>query len=175
MPDFSWRTHEAVFPSLMRTIVGQQLSTKAAGTIWARVCDGVGDISPKGFSKVDDETLRGFGLSRQKISYVRSLAEAVLSGDFVPEDLHGMDDETVLQQITALKGFGVWSAQMVLIFTLNRVDIWPSGDLGIQEGVKIYKKLDERPDSAATERFGQIFKGQRTAAALLLWKLKDKN
>lgn len=171
MPDFSWRTHEEIFPSLMRTIVGQQLSTKAANTIWQRVVDGVGDITPKGFSKIDDEMLRAYGLSRQKISYVRGLALAVQSNQFDPESVWEMDDADVVEHITALKGFGVWSAQMILIFTLSRPDVWPSGDLGIREGVRVYKNADERPDVAMTEKFGQKFKGRRTAAALLTWKL----
>lgn len=173
MPDFSWRTHEAIFPSLMRTIVGQQLSTKAAGTIWQRVMDGVGDISHTGFSKIDDEMLRAYGLSRQKISYVRGLAEAVATKQFDPELLWKMEDDEAIEHITALKGFGEWSAHMILIFTLNRHDIWPTGDLAIREGVRIYKKLDVRPDVPTTLKFGNKFKGRRTALSLLLWKLQD--
>ena len=111
--DFSWRQRESVFLSLMRTIIGQQLSTKAAETIWNRVAQGVGDISPKGFAKIDDDMLRGFGLSRQKISYARGLCDAVQSETFFPETLHDKDDEAVIADIMALKGFGVWSAQMI--------------------------------------------------------------
>lgn len=171
--DFSWGQRDDMFTSLMRTIVGQQLSVKAAATIWQRVAEGVGDISHKGFLKCDDETLRGYGLSRQKVSYVRGLAEAVKAKKFNPDSLHDMDDEDVLQSITSLKGFGEWSAQMVLIFTLHRPDIWPTGDLGVREGVRLYKKSDERPDVPATEKFGNKFKGRRSSAALLLWKFKD--
>jgi DNA-3-methyladenine glycosylase II len=163
-----------MFSSLMRTIVGQQLSTKAANTIWQRVVDGVDDISPKRFSKVSDDVLRGFGLSRQKISYMRGLCDDTLSKKFMPDALYELNDVDVLERIIALKGFGTWSAQMVMIFTLARRDIWPSGDLGIRDGVRLYKKLAERPDIAATEKAGNKFKGRRTAAALLMWKLKDK-
>jgi DNA-3-methyladenine glycosylase II len=172
---FSWSERDDMFTSLMRTIVGQQLSVKAAATIWQRVADGVGDISATGFLKCDDETFRGYGLSRQKISYVRGLAEAVKAKTFIPDSLHDMNDEDVLQSITSLKGFGEWSAQMVLIFTLHRPDIWPIGDLGVREGIRLYKKSDERPDITATEKFGNKFKGRRTSAALLLWKLKDSS
>lgn len=174
MPDFSWRTHEEMFPSLMRTIVGQQLSTKAANTIWQRVVDGVGDLSPAGFLAVSDEVLRGFGLSRQKISYIRGLVADVQSGKFRPNEIAALDDESALAALTALKGFGEWSAQMILIFTLARRDVWPAGDLGIREGARLYLGLDDRPDVDATRRIGETFKGRRTAAALLFWRLKDK-
>lgn len=174
MPDFSWRKHEAILPSLMRTVVGQQLSTKAAATIWQRMADGVSDVtSHQAYLKVDDDQLRAFGLSRQKISYVRGLAEAVEAKQFDPELLWDMEDEEAIAHITALKGFGEWSAQMVLIFTLHRHDVWPTGDLGIREAVRRYKKWDERPDVPMTEKFGKKFKGRRTAASLLLWKMLD--
>lgn len=178
MPDFfqteNGRKHDAIFPSLMRTIVGQQLSTKAAATIWGRVADGVGDVTtPKGFLKLSDDELRAFGLSRQKVSYVRGLAEAVKMKRFDPELLWDMEDHEVIEHITTLKGFGEWSAQMVLIFTLHRHDVWPTGDLGIREGVRRYKKWEERPDVPMTEKFGKKFKGRRTAASLLLWKMLD--
>lgn len=171
--DFSWGQRDDLFISLMRTIIGQQLSVKAAASIWQRVADGVGNLSAKGFLKLDDETLRGFGLSRQKVCYVRGLAEAVNEKTFIPDSLYDMNDDDVVGSITSLKGFGTWSAQMVLIFTLGRPDIWPTGDLGVREGVRLYKKLDERPDILATEKFGHKFKGRRSSAALLLWKLKD--
>lgn len=174
MPDFSWRTHEDMFPSLMRTIVGQQLSTKAANTIWGRVVEGVGDLSPQGFSSVSDEVLRGFGLSRQKISYIRGLVSDVQSGAFRPDEIARLEDEAALSALTALKGFGEWSAQMILIFTLARRDIWPAGDLGIREGVRLYYRLDDRPDIETTRGLGDRFSGRRTAASLLLWRLKDK-
>jgi len=174
LPTFSDSRDKNEFVSLIRTIVGQQLSTKAANTIWQRVVDGVGDVTPTGFSKIDDDVLRGFGLSRQKISYIRGLCDAVVSGNFNPPDLQKMSDEDAIGAITSLKGFGVWSAQMVLIFTLGRPDIWPAGDLGIREGVKVYYRLDERPDVSTTDSLGDKFKGRRSAAALLIWQLKDK-
>ena len=157
----------------MRTIVGQQLSTKAATTIWQRVVDGVGEMTPQGFNRVDDVTLRGFGLSRQKISYMRGLVNDIGSGVFRPDDLAGMTDEAACEALIGLKGFGEWSAQMILIFTLARPDIWPAADLGIREGMRLYKKLDVRPDVDLTRQWGNLFKGRRTAAALLLWKMKD--
>ncbi len=173
-PDISGSGDRDIFISLMQTIVGQQLSTKAANTIWQRVADGVGDITPKGFAKIDDDMLRGFGLSRQKISYIRGLCDAVVAGNFVPDSLYDLSDEDAIASIISLKGFGLWSAQMVLMFTLGRSDIWPAGDLGIREGVRIYHGLAERPDIATTDKLGDGFQGRRTAAALLLWRLKDR-
>ena len=172
-PDISDSGDKNIFVSLMRTIVGQQLSTKAANTIWQRVVGGVVDITPEGFAKIDDDMLRGFGLSRQKISYIRGLCDAVCAGHFVPDALYDLSDEDAIATITSLKGFGLWSAQMVLMFTLGRPDIWPAGDLGIREGIRIYHGLAERPDIVTTDRLGDKFKGRRTAAALLLWRLKD--
>lgn len=172
-PDFAWRQSEDMTAALARTIVGQQLSTKAANTIWQRVREGLGEVTPQSIARTDDETLRGFGLSRQKISYLRGLGEAIENKTLRPETLKDHNDDDVLAAITALKGFGVWSAQMVMIFNLGRRDIWPAGDLGIREGVKLYAGFTERPTVAETEAFGDKFKGKRTAAALLLWKLKD--
>ncbi len=173
LSDFSWRHHDAIFPSLIRTIIGQQLSTKAANTIWQRVVDGVGDISPEGFQNNDDETLRGYGLSRPKISYIRGLVDVIQHHGFRPEGLRDLPDDEAIQTMTSLKGFGRWSAQMILIFTFHRRDIWPAGDLGIREGIRLYHQSDDRPDIPSTEKFGDQFKGRRTAASLLLWKLKD--
>lgn len=175
--DFNWRARDAMFLSLVRTIIGQQLSTKAADSIWRRVQEGVGDISCAGFHKMDDDALRGLGLSRPKIKYLRGLVTAIESGQFNPDNLDKKTDEEIIEDITALNGFGEWSAQMILIFTLHRPDVWPAGDLGIREGVRLYQKKKERPDIDATAKFGkQIFKkynGRRTAASLLLWRMKD--
>ena len=174
LKDFVWKKERQIFPSLIQTIVGQQLSTKAASTIWGRVTTQVGeDLSPPRFAEISDDAYRACGLSRQKISYLRGLVEATMLGDFKPDGLKKLTDDDVLQSITSLKGFGVWSAHMFLMFTLERPDIWPSGDLGIREGVRLYKKLEERPDVTATEKFGQKFKGRRTSAALILWRIKD--
>jgi DNA-3-methyladenine glycosylase II len=174
LKDFVWKKERQIFPSLIQTIVGQQLSTKAAITIWGRVTTQVGeDLSPPRFAEISDDAYRACGLSRQKISYLRGLVEATMQGDFKPDGLKKLTDDDVVQSITSLKGFGVWSAHMFLMFTLERPDIWPSGDLGIREGVRLYKKLEERPDVPATEKFGQKFKGRRTSAALILWRIKD--
>ena len=157
------------FEHLLRIIVGQQLSVKAAATIYGRVAAAMGDIIPENFLKHSDQDLRGFGLSRQKIEYGRCLSNAVLSGQLVPADLAKHDDETVIAEITAIKGFGRWSAEMFLMFSLGRPDVWPAGDLAIQEAVKKLKGLKDRPGQKEMDQIGEPWRPYRGAVAILLW------
>lgn len=175
MDDFSWREPREIFPALVGSILSQQVSTAAAASMWRKLEDRTkGKITVPILKKFEEEDYRACGFSRQKISYARGLIDAIEGGTFDPDALPDLEDDDVLEAVTALKGFGVWSAQMVLIFTLHRPDIWPAGDLGIRMGVQLYKKMEERPDIEATEKFGKKFKGRRSSAALLLWKMKDK-
>jgi len=159
------------FPVLLRIILAQQLSTKAAATIAGRLDTALGGEPwrPGAFLELADADLRAIGLSRQKIAYGRGLAEQVVSGGFDPDALATLDDAAVIAAITALKGFGVWSAQMYLIFSLGRPDIWPVGDLGVREGVRRIKQFEARPDEAETDRIGQAWRPHRSAVALLAW------
>lgn len=170
---FSWTPPEDMFSELIQTIVSQQVSTAAARSMVKRLREQVGPLTLKNIKKKSDDDLRSCGMSRPKISYMRGLVNAIEEKEFHPDILYDCDDVEVANRITALKGFGPWSAQMILMFTLARPDIWPAGDLGIRSGVQLYKRAAERPDIPATETFGKKFKGHRTAAALLLWKLKD--
>lgn len=161
------------FASLIRTIAGQQISTKAAASIYLRVKDSCGGyVTPKNILKLSDGTLRKAGFSAQKVRYAKELAKAVIAKEFSPAKLKNYTDEEVVDAITALHGFGVWSAQMILIFALCRRDIWPVGDLGVQIGARYYLKR-EKITLAEMEEFGKKFAGKRTAAALLLWCYKD--
>ncbi len=170
---FSWTPPEDMFSELIQTIVSQQVSTAAARSMVKRLREQVGPLTLKNIKKQSDDDLRACGMSRPKISYMRGLVQAIDVKEFHPDALYDCDDAEVANRITALKGFGPWSAQMILMFTMARPDIWPAGDLGIRSGVQLYKRAAERPDIPATETFGKKFKGRRTAAALLLWKLKD--
>ena len=170
---FSWTPPESMFSELIQTIVSQQVSTAAARSMVSRLREQVGAITLKNIKKQSDDDLRACGMSRPKISYMRGLVSAIEQKNFDPECLYKMDDDAVRDYITALRGFGPWSAQMILMFTMARPDDWPAGDLGIRSGVQLYRRAAERPDIPATEKFGNKFKGRRTAAALLLWKLKD--
>lgn len=158
---------------LTRVIIGQQVSTAAARSLWTKFTDRFDPHDPVPVIGASDEALRACGLSRQKIGYLRGLAQSIHEGSLQPDSWSGKDDETVIAEITALKGFGLWSAQMVLMFHLARPDIWPYGDLGIQSGLQIYLDLPERPDHKATQAAYELFAGRATAASLLLWSIKD--
>lgn len=167
----AWSYTPGGYPSLVRIVVGQQVSTSAARSMWARFESGVGDVHPERVMALSDEDLRGFGLSGQKVKYIRGLSEAIAAGTFDPDALNAMTDEAVHESITALKGFGRWSAHMYLMFSLARPDVWPSGDLGIQEGLRRYLKLKKRPDEKRTLKEGKRFAPHRTAASVLLWHM----
>lgn len=169
---FTWRLNGDGFPGLVRIVMGQQVSTSAAAAMWRKFEAGVPKITPAAVLKLSEDELRGFGLSRQKVKYIHGLADAVKSKSLDPDNLAHLPDDDVYAAITALKGFGNWSAEMFLMFGLARPDIWPAGDLGIQEGLRKYLRAADRPDFDATMKLGQKFSPHRTAAALLLWHMK---
>ncbi|MEE4295019.1 MAG: hypothetical protein V2J20_00185 [Wenzhouxiangella sp.] len=158
------------FESFLRIIAGQQLSVKAAATIFGRIESALtGDFRPEMFQALSDEDLRAAGFSRQKIGYARGLCEAVSGGAIELEGLSRLSDEDVIRQITALKGFGRWSAEMVLLFSLGRPDVWPADDLAIQAGVQRLKNLPERPDRRQTDALAETWRPHRGAAAIFIW------
>ena len=158
---------------LIRIVIGQQVSTAAARSLWTKFTDRLDPYNPEQILETNDEDLRACGLSRQKVGYVRGLAQAILDETVIPASWEHKDSETVITEITALKGFGLWSAQMFLMFNLARPDIWPHGDLGIQIGLQHYLGLDARPTEKETKAKGDLFTNRETAAALLLWSIKD--
>lgn len=172
LDDFNWAYIGPDFPGLVRIVVGQQVSTAAAQSIWMKVQGGV-DVTPRGIVRASAEDLRALGLSGAKVSTIKGLAEAITKKKFDPEAMENLDDDAVLAAITALKGFGPWSAQMYLMFGLARPDIWAPADLGIQVGLQYYLNVKDRPDADKTLRAGKRFAPHRTAASLLLWHLKS--
>ena len=164
------RAGEAGFATLLRILIGQQLSTRAAQTIADRLTTLLGGaFVPERLLAQSDEALRGIGLSRQKITHARALAGAVAAGRFDPHGLCDLDDAAAIAAITAQKGFGVWSAQMYLMFSLGRADIWPVGDLGVREGLRRIKRLDARPDEREAAAIGATWSPWRSAAAMMCW------
>ncbi|MBL6812692.1 MAG: DNA-3-methyladenine glycosylase 2 family protein [Luminiphilus sp.] len=165
------RRREHSFESLARIVMGQQLSVKAAATIAQRVDETVGGaLGPETLLATAPDQLRAAGLSRQKISYLQSLAEAVISGDLPIETLPELADEEVEAAITAVRGFGRWSAHMYMMFALGRPDIWPSGDLAVRVGFGRIMGWKDRPDEKRVIDEGGPFSPYRSALALLCWQ-----
>jgi DNA-3-methyladenine glycosylase II len=169
------RTHQP-FVSLVRALTSQQLSTKAAATIFGRVVDLVG--GPEGLTSanllaVDPAKLRAAGLSGQKVSYVRDLAARVDDGRLKLHGLRERSDDEVLEAITAVKGFGRWSAEMFLMFQLNRADIFPVGDLGIVKGMQLLLGMKRRPAPVTMVRAAELWRPYRSVAAWYLWRLVE--
>lgn len=164
------RVRDQSFAIFLRVIVGQQLSVKAAASIYGRIEELVGaNMRPSAFDGVDDETLRALGLSKQKITYTRSLCETVQNGTLNIEKLPSLSDEVAVESIIAVKGLGVWSAHMYLLSSLGRPDIWPIGDLAVRVGVGRIVELEERPTEKETLEIGERWRPYRSAMALLAW------
>jgi len=155
--------------TLLRTIIGQQVSVASANAIWKRLEEAIGaEMEPVVLAAAPDEMLRGCGLSRQKISYVKSLAELVASGEL---DLLALpaDDEDAIAALTRIKGIGRWSAEIYLLFAEGRGDIWPAGDLAVQEEVGQLMGLPERPSEKAVREIARAWSPHRGAAAIFTW------
>ncbi len=171
--DFSWPHMGPGFATLTRIVLGQQVSTKAADSLWQKFSGALGRVDPTQVLSLSDEAFQSLGVSRQKTSYIRGLSKAVQSESLNIEYLNEQPDEVVYETLTALKGFGRWSAEMYLMFGLARPDVWAPADLGIREGMRLYLNLPERPSAERTQEEGARFAPYRTAASLLLWKMKD--
>jgi DNA-3-methyladenine glycosylase II len=161
------------YGALVRAIVGQQLSVSAARAIYGRLAARFEDRAPTPQEILNDEpeALRAAaGLSRAKVSYLRSLAEHTLSGELELERLDELDDERVIAELTAVKGIGLWSAQMFLMFHLERPDVLPTGDLGIRRAIELAYGLDGLPDPATMEAIAEPWRPYRTLACRYLWR-----
>ena len=163
------------YGALLRSIVGQQLSTKAARSIYERVTGLLGGTtpSPEELLAVDPEELRGAGLSRAKVAYMRSLAEHVLTGELELDRLNELSDEDIIAELTAVKGIGEWSAHMFLIFHLQRADVLPVGDLGVRNAAREVYGLEALPTAAELTELGEPWRPHRSLAALYLWRSLD--
>jgi DNA-3-methyladenine glycosylase II len=159
------------FEDLARIVVGQQVSTAAARTIWGRVCDAFGGRAPTPEEVVGaEDTLRGCGLSGRKASYVVGIGEAIVSGEFDPEALGEMPDDEVIEAMTALKGLGQWSAEMFLMFNLGRTDVFSGGYLGLRNGIKILHELEKSPTPLESVTIAERWAPHRTLACIYLWE-----
>lgn len=158
------------FPTLLRIITAQQLSTKAAAAIHGRLEAALGDVvTPSAYLGLDDACLRGCGLSARKVQYGRHLASAIADGRLELDALASLDDATVIEALTALPGFGRWSAEIYLLFALDRLDVLPADDLALQIGFQRLKRLDERPRGKAFRGMTESWAPWRGAGSILLW------
>lgn len=163
------RLRDRGYETLLRTIVGQQISFKAADAVWLKMAATIGRIGdPDALIARSDEDLRAAGLSRQKIGYARSLAELCASGEL---DLSALppDDEDAIALLVRVKGIGRWSAEVYLLFAEGRPDIWPAGDLAVQESVRRIMGHDARPDEKTTRAIAEAWRPYRGAAAIFAW------
>jgi DNA-3-methyladenine glycosylase II len=163
------------YGALLRAIVGQQLSVKAARTIYERfiaLFDGR-TPTPEELLEVHTDTLRAAGLSGAKAKYVRSLAERMISGDLELDRLDELSDERVTAALVAVKGLGQWTADMFLIFHLGRPDVLPVGDLGVRRAVERLYGLEALPSAAELEALGERWRPYRSLASLYLWASLD--
>jgi DNA-3-methyladenine glycosylase II len=163
------RIREPGFATLLRTIVGQQVSVASAASVWRKLEAELGDgFTPACLLQRDFETLRACGLSRQKQGYARSLCEMMVAGEL---DFHTLpaDDEEAIALLTRIKGIGRWSAEIYLLFAEGRPDIWPAGDLAVQEGVKRLLDLEERPGENVTRKLALPWAPQRGSMAIFTW------
>jgi len=163
------RVREPGYETLLRTIVGQQVSVASAGAVWRKLEAELGEgCAPDVLLARDYDALRACGLSRQKQGYARSLAEMVVTGAL---DLHALpaDDEDAIAQLVRIKGIGRWSAEIYLLFAEGRPDIWPAGDLAVQIETGRILGLPERPSEKATRALADAWRPHRGAAAIMAW------
>ena len=165
---------DPAFASLAEAIVYQQLHGKAAATIFRRLTDLTGlPLSPEGILKLSEEQLRGVGLSKQKLRYLRDLATKVASGEVDFARLPDLPDDEVTKELTKIKGIGVWTAHMFLMFSLRRPNVLPTGDLGIQMAIRKHYRKRKIPKPAQMEKIAKCWEPYRSVACWYLWRSMD--
>jgi DNA-3-methyladenine glycosylase II len=159
--------------ALCGSIVSQQLSTKAAATIFGRLVALFPDnhiLEAAAIAAQSDERLRGVGLSGQKIGYLRDLTARILDGRLQLDELEALPDEEVIERLTSVKGFGRWTAEMFLMFRLHRPDVLPAGDLGIVNAIQQLYRLRKKPDARRVLKMGEVWRPYRSVASWYLWQ-----
>lgn len=159
------------FAGLLRIIVSQQVSIHAAQAILARLRAAAHPLTPERFLALSEDRLREIGLSRQKMRYARALAEDLQAGRISLRAVARLDDEAAIEALSRVKGIGRWSAEIYLLFSLRRPDVWPADDLALQAAARRLKGLSERPDRPVMEALAEPWRPHRSAAARLLWHL----
>jgi len=173
---FTAKTHRDRFVALARAIMAQQISGKAAASIWGRLQELVGPdpVSASAIQRLSLLQLRTAGVSRQKASYLKDLADRVLSGDVQLNHLGRKNDEDVIDELTRVKGIGRWTAEIFLMFTLARLDVLPVDDLGIKNAISKAYGLGKLPDAQKMTEIAQPWRPHATIACWYLWQFLDK-
>ena len=168
-PAFSWRRRENGFPGLLWMIVGQQVSTAAAAAIWDRVVSGLGVVTPETVLARGLDDLRALGLSLPKARYALALAEAQASGAVDLDGLGRLTDAEASEVLLSMKGIGRWTAETYLMFCEGRIDVFPAGDIALQEAIRWADRLEQRPTQDAAYARAEAWAPHRSVAAHLLW------
>ncbi|MDP1929438.1 MAG: DNA-3-methyladenine glycosylase [Thiobacillus sp.] len=161
------------FQTLARAIVGQQISVKAADSVWARFADYAQTMRPKHIATLELDALAACGLSRRKAEYLRDLAGHFVDGRIEPARWQEMPDDAVIDELTGVRGIGRWTAEMFLIFSLHRPDVWPLDDIGLQKAVALHYFNGERPTPKVLGQHGERHAPWRTVATWYLWRSLD--
>ncbi len=171
---FTLKTQKHPFQSLIRSIIAQQTSVSAAKTIVGRVVERVGDpITPEALAELDIDQLRGLGVSQQKAGYCLGLTQCVLEGKVDLRNFARRSDESIIEELVQVKGIGVWTVQMFLIFCLGRLDVLPVNDLGIKNAIMKTYALKELPDVRQIEQLAQPWRPYASIASWYLWRSLD--
>jgi len=172
--DYGIQFREPVFETLVRSIVYQQLSGRVASVIFGRLAKAAGEpLTPANILKMRPARMRALGLSKQKTIYIRDLARHTRDGKVVFEDLAALEDAAIVERLTHVKGIGVWTVQMFLIFALKRHDVLPTGDLGIRNAMRKAYGIAELPTPAEMEALAKRWRPYCTVASWYLWRSLD--
>jgi DNA-3-methyladenine glycosylase II len=164
-----WRRRPPGFPGLLQAITAQQISNQAAHAIWTRLRALPGALTPQGLLALDDDAFRSAGLSRPKVAHARALAEACASGRLDLDAVAGLTDTEAVAAITTVRGIGPWTAEVYLLFALERADVFPAGDVALQGAAAAVKRLPARPDAPGLRAIAAGWQPWRALAARLLW------
>ena len=172
-PPLEWRLRDGGFEGLLRMIIEQQVSVASAASVWAKMIAGMGDaagrITPQALLAHDADALRTFGVSRQKAGYGRDIAQAQIEGRIDLEHMKRLSDEDALAALIALKGVGRWTAEAYLMMCEGRTDVFPGGDVALQEAIRWADQTDERPNEKQAYARAEVWRPYRAVAVHLLW------
>ncbi len=163
-------THPDLFSALVRNIVSQQVAKKAAATVWGRVQNLLGEVTPPAVDKADPDAMQKCGLTMRKVNYIKNAAEALITGRIDFDSFPNMTDNEVIKVLTTLPGIGVWTAEMLLIFSMQRPDVLSWGDLALKRGMKNLYGIQELTKDTF-ESYRKLYSPCGSVAALYLWEL----